>query len=329
LFTIVGSGFGLYGYLPVLVEGLGVPVLLPRSYQPKLLARPELHRYLEAIRWASDADAALSAASGVVIATRPSVQPRIVADCCRRPALGMLVLEKPLAVDPHAADEVLDHLRRSGKAFRIGYTFLETDWGRDLISRKELAGPSWDLHISWRFMAHHFAHDLASWKRSDSEGGGALRFFGIHVLALLARLGYVEVEESSIHGRTREELEKWEAAFSGPGLPNCLVHLDSRSDEQHFVVELGHGGASRRLVNLGDPFETAPLSGRSVPLDRRVGVLERLLGTFRAEDASAFYHHYSRANSLWARAEAVSVFCPIHLGSSGQLDERHRIPGDA
>ncbi|MBI4514595.1 MAG: hypothetical protein HY699_02105 [Deltaproteobacteria bacterium] len=327
MFTIVGSGFGLYGYLPALVDGLGLPVLLPRSYEPKVLARPELRGYLDAIRWAPDAEAALAAASGVVIATRPAVQRQIVAECSRRPALGTLVLEKPLAVHPRAADEILDQLRRSGKAFRLGYTFLETDWARSLIERKELGGPSCCLRIAWRFMAHHFAHDVASWKRRASEGGGVVRFFGVHVVALLARLGYVEVGDSSVYGRTREELEKWEAMFSGPGLPTCVVQLDSRSVERCFVIELESGGVSRRLVDLGDPFAMALPTGPAVTLDRRVAVLKRLLGTFRAEDASAFYQLYSRVNWLWAKAEAVSAFCPTDLGSGRQLNEQQRVPG--
>ena len=51
---IVGSGFGLYGYLPALVEVGKMNVILPGRYKDKFLARSELKIYADYIHWVSD-----------------------------------------------------------------------------------------------------------------------------------------------------------------------------------------------------------------------------------------------------------------------------------
>jgi len=63
MFTVFGSGFGLYGYLPALIDTFGEPVALPESYRATVQARPELARCLPSIRWAADRDAALALAN--------------------------------------------------------------------------------------------------------------------------------------------------------------------------------------------------------------------------------------------------------------------------
>ena len=47
-FTILGSGFGLYGYLPALLD-LGHMVTLPTRYQAVVAGRPELSRFMSRV----------------------------------------------------------------------------------------------------------------------------------------------------------------------------------------------------------------------------------------------------------------------------------------
>ena len=72
--AIIGSGFGLYGYLPALTEEFGASVVLPEQYRDKAASRPELVRFLGGVRWESDLDRALAVASTVVIAATPAAQ---------------------------------------------------------------------------------------------------------------------------------------------------------------------------------------------------------------------------------------------------------------
>ena len=293
MFAIVGSGFGLYGYLPAVVEALGEVVLLPAAYRAKVEARHELHPCLEAIRWVPDARSALDAATGVVIATPPARQLAVATQCLDLPALQMLVLEKPLAPSPHEAQALLARIRGSGKRYRVGYTFLHCDWALRLP-------PGWaasrqtDVAITWSFMAHHFARGLSNWKRVHAEGGGVLRFFGVHLIALLAHEGYREVRESTLSGAVAGEPERWQAVFRGPGLSPCHVSVDSRNPGSAFRISAGES-----LVDLADPYAAEPSSGEA---DRRIGVLKRFLGSLQGADAThdAFC---DEVNRLWQRTE--------------------------
>jgi predicted dehydrogenase len=292
MFAIVGAGFGLYGYLPAVVEGLGERVVLPRAYEERARARPELARALASTIFVDDLEAALDRADAVVIATPPRSQAKLVAACLARPRVRRLVLEKPLAATPELAQALLDHVRESGRGLRVGYTLLHAAW----MSR--LAWPRGEaMALRWTFMAHHFARGLDNWKRHAAEGGGVLRFFGIHVVALAAAHGYAEVAGSSLQG-PRGEPERWMATFHGPGLGMLEVVVDSRSPEARF--ELGAAGQPA-LVDLDDPFALEP---GSPPGDKRVAILARLLASFDAPDGPEL-DLYRRVNSLWAAAEAA------------------------
>jgi predicted dehydrogenase len=298
MFTIVGSGFGLYGYLPALVEGLGERVVLPLAYREKVEARAELQPCLGAIDWVADAAMALTAASAVAVAAPPRRQEEAVAKGLLHPRLDTFVLEKPLATTPDAAIALLEALERSRKRVRVGYTLLHTTWGSSLRLPRDADA---QLAITWTFMAYHFAHALPGWKREHAQGGGVLRFFGVHLIALLAREGYREVRRSALAGEDAAQPERWEAVFAGPGRPDCRVSVDSRSREDRFAIRVLGGAQPRALVALAEPFEQEEALG-APGADRRVGVLARLLGTLR--DVDEPYHGlYRETNLLWRKVE--------------------------
>ncbi len=298
MFTVVGAGFGVYGYLPALIETFGEAVILPRDYEAVVMARPELERYRARIHWAADIAAALAGATGAVIAVRPASQPEVLARCCAAANIERVVLEKPVAVDPARAAQVLQALERSGKRYRIGYTVLHTPWGRDLDWPRQ---GSDTVHIEWTFMAHHFARDLPTWKRAHSQGGGALRFYGIHLLALLARAGYREAAESTLDGAQRDEPSQWRARFVAAGLPECRVLIDSRAATTGFTISR-QGGP---LLALRDPFD-APAGAADADGDRRIPVLASLLESFATPD-DACYGLYERTNALWTAVESATT----------------------
>ena len=288
MFAVVGSGFGLYGYLPALVRTFREPVILPEAYRAKAEARGELRPYMASVRWARDVDAALDEATGVVLATVPSEQPALVERCCDSPRIERLVLEKPLAVTPRDAQAVIDRIERSGKRYRVGYTLLHAAWARDL------RWPSGTrASIDWTFMAHHFARDLSNWKRDPRQGGGVIRFFGVHVLALLANYRFDRVLRSSVAG----ESERWDAEVTGAHGAIARIRMDSRSPQDRFSISIGSGAG----IALKEPFEREqPQAGD----DRRVPVLERVLASFEQDDA-AYQRLYRAANALWEQAEAA------------------------
>jgi predicted dehydrogenase len=276
--AIVGSGFGLYGYLPALVKGCGQRIVLSERHREPFHERPELAGFAGDIHWERDEASALDCADGVVLALQPSDQTEWISQCLVRPNLTRILVEKPLAPCPEAAETLLDDLSQSDRVFRIGYTFRYTDWGQRMRVATEQAGERGRLFIQWSFLAHHFRNDLRNWKRFTDSGGGAVRFYGIQLIALLAELGYRVVISSHTLGDSIDEIEKWTASFRGPGLPECEIAVDTRSALEKFNASFLYGAKEPGAVfaDLNDPFESAPTAASLDGLDRRVPALSRL-----------------------------------------------------
>lgn len=300
MYAIVGSGFGLYGYLPALVDGQDETVVLPRAYESKVRARTELAYTLSHIRWVDDEITALSLASTVVIAVPPQRQFELVSRCLTLPRIEKLVLEKPLAVTPALAAELVSKLDEAKKRYRIAYTLLNTAWHQELAWPK-LSTLGAVISINWTFMAHHFAGRLTTWKRVHKDGGGVLRFYGVHLVALLAYHGYDGVCCSILEGEDPREPERWNAIFTGPGLPDCHVHVDSRSATKQFMMVHRIAAQENVILGMADPFENEIRKGDD---DARVGVLKRLMDSFEADDMS-YGLFYKRVNTLWRKIEAA------------------------
>jgi predicted dehydrogenase len=303
LIAILGSGFGLYGYLPAFAEARDEEIILPERYRPRLAARAELAGVAGRVHWSVDEAHALHRASTIAIAKRPSDQVALVAQCLARENVERLLLEKPLAPTPEAAGALLDRVASSGRVLRIGYTFRRTAWAASLA--RLLTTPSaGTLAIHWRFTAHHYAHDLHTWKRRHDQGGGALRFYGIQLIALLAEFGYRDPVASQCAGVGMGEVDRWTATFAAGGLPDCTIVVDSRSDVTEFRVEQRVGDAAPHvLVAQRDPFSTAATAGG---LDPRVGLLQELCASLWSGDTC--YAWYSAANALWRDVEAQTTF---------------------
>ncbi len=298
VYAIVGSGFGIYGYLPAIVDGKDKIVILPKAYKSKIRARSELAHTLPHIRWVEDEITAISLASTVVIAVQPQRQSELLSRCLTLPLIERLVLEKPLAVTPELAAELISNLDIAKKRYRIAYTFLNTAWHQQLAWPK-LSTPDALVSISWTFMANHFASQLTSWKSRHNDGGGVLRFYGVHLVALLAYHGYDEVRCSALEGADQGEPERWTASFTGPRLPDCDVHVDSRSATNQFLIVHHLESKEKVIIKTTDPFEQEIRHGDG---DVRIDVLKRLLASFEQDDIS-YDLFYKRANALWTKIE--------------------------
>lgn len=304
-FTVAGGGFGLYGYVPALIARAIEPVVLPEAYRSEMERRPELRPYVSRIRWVANRATAYAAASGLVIATPPTIQQNIVRQVLAQYDVRTFVLEKPLAKTPDAAAATLRAIAAAGKRMRIGYTLLFTGWCKSLTWPSAESGAR--VTIQWEFLAHHFAHGLDVWKRRVGDGGGVLRFYGVQLIALLARRGYDTVLESMTAGAVVTEPERWQAQFSGPGLPPCAVSVDSRAPAMRFRVVADTPAGHRVLVDLPSPFSEV---GASVNADdSRVPTLIGLLASLDDDD-SEWFSFYEAVNDLWGLAETATSSFP-------------------
>jgi predicted dehydrogenase len=292
--AILGGGFGLYGYLPAL-RSLSCKILLPNRYRAVIESRAELSGLAGEITWTENEEAALDLADAVVVARRPADQARLIGELLRKPNLERLLLEKPLATSPLVAAGLLDQIERSGKIMRMGYGFGFTGWGHSLI---QAAPPPSDIRIRWQFRAHHYATDKSSWKRFEAEGGGALKFYGIQLINLLAKLGFDAVVSSSIASMRPNEAQGWHATLSNGGRTFCSLVLDSNSAQTCFAVDASQPGLS---VSLTDPFGEA----NSIQ-DRRVPVLTSLCREFLTAEQTSL-PSTRKTVALWQEIEDVTV----------------------
>lgn len=295
MFAVFGSGFGLYGYVPAIVDVLRMPVALPERYRPVIEGRRELRHLASAVHWFQDHEQALRRCDAAVIAVPPHAQGRLVQQCLAHGHVRRLVLEKPIAPDPAAGVAVLDSLAQRGVRYAIGYTLAQCAWVPQLTRLEGLSA----MRIDWHFMAHHFARGMECWKRDDAAGGGSLHFYGTHLLALLARVGYGRVTSSLRHGTRPGQSERWEAIIEGEGKPTCTVCVDSRSDRSGFIITgITRAGSREQIVSLSEPFAMEPAIGLH---DRRIAAVAAVIRNLDA-DWTPLEAAYRRASVLWLEA---------------------------
>lgn len=301
---ILGSGFGLYGWLPALLDCGARPIVLPQRYRPALAARPELAALAAQVEWLADEEAVLDRAALLALAVRPQDQQMRVAQSLQRPGITALILEKPLAPTPGESLALHDALRAAGRRFEVGYTLAHTRWAQVLRQSVADAGAAGTLDIRWTFLAHHYRCDLHNWKRSHAAGGGALRFYGIQLLALLALAGYRTIDFSQTRGLDPDDCRSWNARLSAPGLPGCSVALDSGAHLSQFTLKLAGGRAPPVHICQADPFDgPAPAPGTA---DRRIGVLAQIC-SLAGQQADSTAGWYGDTLELWAHAERMNV----------------------
>lgn len=300
VYTIIGSGFGLYGYLPAIVRNQESNIVLPYVYKSKICARDELTHCIPRITWVKDIDSAVSKAKCVIFAIPPRQQKKLLSRYLEFPNIERLVLEKPVAPDPIIATKLLDNIEATKKSYRIGYTLLNSVWHKRLIWPK-LTQDDRQLKITWSFMAHHFENQLDTWKRKHLDGGGILRFYGIHLLALLSHHGYEDVCDFTLEGADVGEPEKLSAVFKGPNLPKCCVIIDSRSSKRCFDISIDGARKQVSILTLKDPFS---LESQRDKTDIRIDALGHLLASFEQND-DIYRIKYKKINALWRKIESV------------------------
>ena len=299
MYTIIGSGFGLYGYLPAIIKGLQGEVVLPERYLPKIRVRPELKDLEERILWVKNKELALQKATKLIVAVPPSIQSEVVRNSIESSKIKTVYLEKPVAPTPKDAIKFFEFFELNEINYVIGYSFLYLG----LQSKFNiLINSSSNISWNWNFMAHHFYMDLQNWKRSHKSGGGVLRFYGIHVIAFLSLFGYDNVVESTLTADKFDEPYVWEVKFIGEDLPPCHLRIDCKSEKNIFdisSIELG------TVISAGDPFDL--LVEQSSQLDRRIPMLASILKEERS-NISARKRKYKNINILWEKAESLTTW---------------------
>lgn len=299
---IIGAGFGLYGYFPAVVKTEGKAALLDEAKEI-LAVRPELQKYKDNIHWYEDVDSLLPVVEQLIVCVPPKIQEGYFDKIVKSSNISHVVFEKPIASTPQLSHDIISRLLDTNKTFRIGYTFLYTDWFTNFNFDSVRDS---NIEISWTFKAHHYKHNVENWKRNNSDGGGVIRFFGIHLFPLLINFGFMKVVSSETHGKNENDIESWSAVFENEQGYKCSVNVDSNSDKEFFSIKKSDSD----LIKFVSPFEKVNDSIESE--DNRVLILERLLKSLiDIKENHNMFELYKKSNELWMQAEKINMFVQI------------------
>lgn len=303
--AIIGSGFGLYGHLPAMVKSDSDLICIPKRYKNKFQSRKELIQFEKNIYWSED-DSDINKIEKIVIAIWPLGQEKWIDKCLQYQNITSFVLEKPLGISPENSRLLLSKLIRSKKAFRINYSFLYTKWFEDLsrlLTKKNIES----IEIQWNFFAHHFANNLNNWKRYKTEGGGIIRFYGIHLIAILAKLNFSKVINSKTFALCINEDSKWEATFEREDKIPLKLIIDSKNLHDSFLIKLNYNNENKYEIKLKEPFSDVEILNSS--LDPRVAVIKKIHESLdKISDNKIMNILYENVNKLWFEIENKNDF---------------------
>lgn len=303
---IIGSGFGIYGYLPAVLLTETKVALLLRSKE-KFESRKELQRYADRIVWYEDETQLLISVDTIVTCVPPLVQVAIldkILDCSN---IKNLILEKPLAPSPGASEIILDRLIKTKKNFRIAYSFLYSGWLQSLETLlKENEHTGFTIRIIWKFEAHHYRNSLQKWKRNISCGGGIIRFYGIHLIAVLVKLKFIGLSESIVHALSVDDYDAWNARFVDDRRNSVELDLNSNDKEECFKVVVNDGKREKLVADCRSPFEELEqlvneLDPRIITLDKIYSDCKNIFLPLQIEK------QYGDTNRLWREIESKCI----------------------
>jgi hypothetical protein len=296
-FAIIGSGFGLYGYLPAIIKSK-YKVILAEEYKKKIELRSDLIGYLKFIDWSSSKEISISEATSVAVAVPPEAQKNIINQILNRSNIKHIILEKPLCPSPKDSIELLKKISKTKKQFRISYIFLLTDWYNTLKKINQIKNIK--ISIKWFFKADHIRNKTNTWKKHHYKGGGPLRFYGIHLISVLASLGYNTTISSSLINKINISTG-WIATFSKNDNQYCEIQLQTDSNLDEFIIEITNIDKVRELIYSNK----SPLKMQTAEfneLDSRVTYLKKLIDTFNFHN-DKYLKLYKKINNLWNSAE--------------------------
>ena len=191
-FLIIGSGFGIYGYLPAIYKNSG-KIFLNIKYKKKIEKRIELTRYLKRVTWYFDIKDINNKIDYVIIAQNPKKQFLIVKKILRFLKPKHLFLEKPICHTPNKSLNFVEFLHKNKIKFSVGYLFAYLNWYRYI--KKNLTYNQ-KFEITWRIKLNK-KNNL--WKSNHKEGGGLVRFYSIHLFRLFHDLDLTKIHKVSVN----------------------------------------------------------------------------------------------------------------------------------
>jgi predicted dehydrogenase len=232
---ILGSGFGLYGYLPAICQVSNERVYLLNKAKKILLSRPELTNYYDRINWVESPSEIISTCNTLIIAYPPEYVYPLIDMIEISSTLRKVIVEKPICQDSTTSIQFITRIKNKKIRIISGFIFVYAEWYQDLVNYN-----NGDVNIVWKFFKKNNLNSSPTWKYTSSKGGGALKMYGVHLLSVLANLSAVLVR---IH---QNNDEVFRAVFKTKNNFCINVNIELTNTQSSFIIE--------NITSLETPF---------------------------------------------------------------------------
>lgn len=181
---ILGSGFGLYGYLPAIYKYYNNPrvVVLEKSLDV-IRSRSDLKKFIPFLDTVSDKEELIKKSDFIIIAYPPIGVESLFENIEWFSNIKKLLIEKPICITSIKSIALIKKLNDLNILVSSGFNFFYTEWYNLLFSSNIEK-----VNINWRFKPQ------SNWKNYCENGGGALRMYGIHFLPILLQKNLINFE---------------------------------------------------------------------------------------------------------------------------------------
>ena len=276
-FGIIGGGFGIYGWLSAISSFKEIQISTLSKYKNNIANRKDINNVsslVKSITWIDNEELLIKNIDTLVIARRPIDQIKIIDLLIKNSWEGNLIIEKPIAPNPDLAIEVLNKLSNYNINLQVGFSINETKWSKKVSEFILTSRPS-EILIDWNFYAHHYKFQNITWKSNPANGGGALNFYSIHLIAWLSSFSEWNVNYCSRNLSTTAD-------------PNVQIELENKSTKVRIncnsinksknlfsIQEVNN--QNKLILKLDNPFAEESLKKGLFKTDYRVPYLIKII----------------------------------------------------
>ena len=189
---ICGSGFGLYGYLPAIYK-FSSKIYLNKKYQKKFYSRNELASYESKIIWYNKIEKIIYKINYLIIAKRPIDQIKIIKLILKnKNQIHHIFLEKPIAISPKKSLSIIETFYKKKINYSIGFFFEYLKWYKLIKKVLDHSKKKNNIYIKWDIK--NKSDELNNWKYNSKNGGGLIRYYGIHFIKLFSDLNFNKIK---------------------------------------------------------------------------------------------------------------------------------------
>jgi predicted dehydrogenase len=178
--ALVGSNFGIKGYLPAIKKIKNVKLKIICSRNIKKLKNYDLKNIIHVTDWKKIFKDNIRI---VILAVPPKLQEKIITYNLKYKK--RIIFEKPISSSYFRSKKLVERIKKKKIKAEVNLTYLNHDLFKKLkyIIDKQILGPTIDFKINWNFISHDLNKKIKSWKTNEKLGGGIKNIFLTHVFS--------------------------------------------------------------------------------------------------------------------------------------------------